>query len=311
VEGIWRFLTPERQAYFEAFVREYETVRQAEGRGFDDPAYYRALPFEDQTGKFQNDWRIRAKSYQALVERVLRPWANRRDGPLRILDLGSGNGWLAYRLAQQGHCVAGVDLLVNAFDGLGAHVYYDAAFVPLQAEFDRLPLAGDQVDLAVFNGSLHYSTDYAATLGEALRVLRQEAPLVIMDSPVYRDASSGQKMVQERERQFEQAYGFPSNALPSENYLSYERLRELAETLGLEWQFVKPFYIISYCTPYIYNRLRLNYFFNGTTNGICSPFQSVSVLKESSLINIFQFFHFIHLVLSPFPVGVVALSTPI
>ncbi|MEX2143373.1 MAG: hypothetical protein WD740_02165, partial [Anaerolineales bacterium] len=30
-QGIWRFLLPERQAYYEPFMREYEIVRKAEG----------------------------------------------------------------------------------------------------------------------------------------------------------------------------------------------------------------------------------------------------------------------------------------
>lgn len=242
VAGIWQFLTPQRAAFFRQFIQEYETVRQAEGRGSGDPAYYRALPFHDLTGRFSDDWRIRARSFQALVEGVVTPVEAQRSRPLKVLDLGAGNGWLSYRLAARGHQVAAVDLLTNPFDGLGAHIHYDVAFTPVQAEFDRLPFVGDQVDLAVFNGSLHYALDYATTLAEALRVLRPDGRLVIMDSPVYRDAASGEQMVREREAQFEQMYGFPSNAIPSENYLTYDRLDELAGMLGLDWQIIEPFY---------------------------------------------------------------------
>ncbi|MCS7313270.1 MAG: hypothetical protein NZ742_10240, partial [Acidobacteria bacterium] len=74
VDGIWRFPPPERAAFFQAFLRDYETIRRAEGRDSDDPVYYRALPFEDRTGRFRADWRIRAKSFQVFVCRVLDPW---------------------------------------------------------------------------------------------------------------------------------------------------------------------------------------------------------------------------------------------
>ena len=48
--GIWRFLPPERAAALAQFRQEYETVRRSEGRGSDDPAFYRALPFVGGNG---------------------------------------------------------------------------------------------------------------------------------------------------------------------------------------------------------------------------------------------------------------------
>jgi len=242
VDGIWRFLLPERAAFFRRFIQEYETVRRAEGRGADDPAYYRALPFRDLTGRYQEDWRIRAQSFFALIEHVVEPLELGRSRPLVVLDLGAGNGWLSYRLARRAHVVAAVDLLTNTFDGLGAHVHYDTAFTPVQAEFDRLPFADGLADLVVFNGSFHYATHYETTLQEALRVLRQSGRLVIMDSPVYRDARSGERMVREREALFEAKYGFPSNALSSENFLTFERLDELRQHLGIAWRVIRPPY---------------------------------------------------------------------
>ena len=241
-DGIWRFLRPERDAELAKFTREYQTVRRAEGRGSDDPAYYRALPFSDRAGRFAADWEIRARSFQMLVRHVLTPREERWRRPLVILDLGAGNGWLSYRLAQRQHSVAAVDLLDDQLDGLAAHVHYDSRFTPIQAEFDHLPLAGQQADLVIFNASFHYSTNYVATLREALRVLRLDGATVIMDSPLYHDASSGARMVQEREARFQELYGFAGNALPGENYLTYGRLDELATALGLRWRKTTPFY---------------------------------------------------------------------
>jgi SAM-dependent methyltransferase len=182
-DGIWRFLPPDRQVYYEQFMREYQTVRQAEGRGSTDAGYYRSLPFVDLTGQFSADWQIRARSFRTFLSDVLQPMERTLQRPLRVIDLGAGNGWLSYRLAQRSHYVAAVDLIDNPFDGLGAHVYYDAAFTPVQAEFDRLPLTDSYIDLAIFNASLHYATRYETTLGEALRVLQPAGQIVILDSP--------------------------------------------------------------------------------------------------------------------------------
>jgi SAM-dependent methyltransferase len=223
------------------FAREYRTVRRAEGWGSQDGAYYRALPFRDLSGRFPGVWRIRARSYEAFVNRVLEPMeVETKRRSLRILDIGAGNGWLANRLALRGHHVIATDLLDDALDGLGAARHYGTGFAPVLAEYDHLPLAREQMDLVVFNASLHYSTDYAATLRETLRVLRQQGTLVILDSPTYNDPTSGARMVQERRQRFLAAYGFASDALPSEHFLTPARLHALAADLGLVWQVHTP-----------------------------------------------------------------------
>ena len=177
-----------------------------------------------------------------MLSRLIEPLAIERDRALRILDLGAGNGWLSYRLAQKGHRALAVDLLDNAHDGLGAHVQYDVAFEPLQAEFDRLPVDDAQADVVIYNGALHYAADYQQTLAEGLRVLRPDGRLAVVDSPIYHDASSGAKMVRERQDHFAEQYGFSEPSLPSEGYLTFARLDSLALTLGLRWRFLKPRY---------------------------------------------------------------------
>ncbi len=255
-EGIWRFILPERQTHFEQFIHEYETVRSAEGRGSSNSAYYRALPFKDLSGKMRFAWRIRAASFVAFLAQVLEPLEKENRTPLKILDLGAGNGWLSNRLAARGHQVAAVDLLVNPMDGLGAHIHYATTFESIQAEYDRLPLEDSQCDLVVFNASFHYSENYEASLAEAKRVLRSDGQIVISDSPVYRHPASGRKMVQERESQFQAKYGFPSNALKSENFLTYNRLEDLTGELGLTWQLLAPHLGAAWALRSLLGRLR-------------------------------------------------------
>jgi hypothetical protein len=66
-----------------------------------------------------------------------------------------------------------------------------------------------------------------------------------MDSPVYRRADSGEEMVRERERAFEQTYGFQSNSVPAEHFLTTDRLATLARELSLKWQTFAPFSSVS------------------------------------------------------------------
>ena len=65
---------------------------------------------------------------------------------------------------------------------------------------------------------------------------------MILDSPVYRRDASGEGMVEEREAQFQSKYGFASDNLQSENYLTYARLDELAKSLHIKWKFITPVY---------------------------------------------------------------------
>jgi len=242
VNGIWRFLLPEGEAHYARFIADYEAIRRNEQRGSTSPDYYRALPFKDRSGRYRSDWRIRARSFNVLVKNVLTRLQNPLERSLKILDLGAGNGWLSNRLSAQGDRVIAVDLLVNEQDGLGAWKYYDHSFIPMQAQFDHLPVTDRFADAVIFNASLHYAEDYTKTLKEALRVLSNTGLIVIMDSPVYRRSASGDNMVEERKRDFLRRYGIASDSLQSENYLTYTRLKELAGHFNLTWKFITPFY---------------------------------------------------------------------
>ncbi len=242
VDGIWRFLLPDGQAHYSRFMADYEAVRGFEGRGSPQADYYRALPFRDLSGKFSADWAIRARSYNLLVREVLTRLQGRLQRPLKILDLGAGNGWLSNRLAAQGDRVVAVDLLVNEQDGLGAWKHYEQQFTPVQAEFDHLPVMDRFADAVIFNASFHYSESYGKTLQEALRVLDPAGQIVILDSPVYRRRESGEEMVEERKSDFLSRYGFASDALESENFLTYQRIRGLGESLGVRWRCIHPNY---------------------------------------------------------------------
>lgn len=239
VKGIWRFLRLHRAAHFAAFINAYEALRRSEGRGGAGADYYRQLPYVKVRGDnpFHSTagWKLRARSYECLLETVVQPLARRQRSPLKIIDLGAGNGWLSNRLTQQGHHVVAVDLLVNRDDGLGAHVHYTTPFIPVQAEFEALPLAERQIDLVIFNAALHYAADYETALSEAARLLTRQGRLVIMDSPFFNDPQSGNEMIRGRAAYFAARVGHPPPKSEAEEYLTYDRLGGLALHSGLAW----------------------------------------------------------------------------
>lgn len=240
--GIKIFLPPDRATGFAEFLKQYGVIRRREQWGRSTGAYYRSLPKVGRDDPNRDIWNVRCRTFRTFVNRTLTPLERIHERPLRVIDLGTGNGWLANRLASRGHHVAAVDVQTDELDGLGAHTNYTVGFTSVQAEFDRLPFAGGQFDLAVFNASMHYSTDCKTTIGEAFRVLRHRGILVILDTPAYRNFEEGRRMVNAREREHFSNFGFASSSLDSEHFLTPRKLNELARHTGASWSVVQPYH---------------------------------------------------------------------
>lgn len=254
-QGIWLALPQERQAYFERFMRDYETVRKGEGRGSDNPDFYLSLPYRDQTKRNSRQWAIRSRTYEYIVRKIV-PGLSMNTRSLAFLDLGAGNGWMSYRLASLGHRPIAVDLQTNTFDGLGAAVHYQRAlptlFPRFQAELDRLPFVSGQFDCAIFNASFHYSQNYDRTLSEAIRCLLPGGTVLIADSPCYSREECGEQMLAERRQLFQKRFGFTSDGLGSCEYLTMDRLLALQASHDLQWKTHEVWYGIRWaCRPLV------------------------------------------------------------
>jgi SAM-dependent methyltransferase len=229
-------LAAERQRFLEDYLR----IRQAEGRGSDDPQYYLALPYRDLSGRMAWQWEMRGRTYRYFERHVLTR-AGRGPAPQDLLDLGAGCGWMSYRLALLGHRPVAVDILTDGRDGLGAARHYQR-FPCIDAEFDQLPFPDSSFDAVLYNASLHYSSDYAKTLKEARRCLRPGGRIIVLDSPVYRVREHGEMMRRERHEQFLAQYGTESDHVRSIEYLDLGAIEQLSREIGVEWRIHKPWY---------------------------------------------------------------------
>ena len=226
----------------EQFLKEYRQIRHAEGRGSDQSAYYRALPYTDVSGRNSAMWAMRARTYEYLSQHILPGIEKSARRPLNILDLGAGNCWLSYRLSERKHRLVALDIFSDEQDGLRAARHYPNSFSVIEADFDHLPLGDATFDLIIYNSSLHYSIDYTHTLSEARRCLRPGGALLILDSPIYRRREYGERMVEERHAEFEKRYGFRSDTLPSIEFLDEPALVKLSGDLGINWKIYRPWY---------------------------------------------------------------------
>ena len=210
------------------FREDYARQRAAEGRGALEAA---TLPYVSG-GPLARQWSVRARSWEAFCRHVLRPAQQRADvhalGPLRLLDLGAGNGWLAHRAAAAGAAALALDVRDDDVDGLGA-VPAASPVERVAASFDAIPIRRDEFDVVVFNASLHYAEDLGEALREARRVARVGARIVVLDSPFYASEAHGEAMVREKRANAEREFGDRAStllAVPVVEYLTRERLAD-------------------------------------------------------------------------------------
>ena len=227
------------------FRLDYAHQRASEGRAHRG-AELASLPYL-RSGPLARQWQVRARTFEAFVAHVVRPMTHRRHRPLRILDLGAGNGWLCHRLALDHRCTA-IDIREDDVDGLGAAAEL-SRLVPFEcvvASFERLPVPDCSADLAVFNASLHYATELAPVLAEAARTLVPGGRIVILDSPFYANEADGAAMVREKHASAADAFGSraPSLlALPFVEFLTRERIEQAS---GLRWRRLRVTYPLWY-----------------------------------------------------------------
>lgn len=227
-DGIYRYLTRERLSEIEPLLAHYRRVREKDGYRQRGPAYYRSLPYVDAHHPQAATWRVRQESLRNLI-RILRRFADR---PLRVLDLGAGSGWLSHRLTALGHSCVALDWLDDLEDGLGAARHYPVGFTCIQADFDDLPLVPGQFDVAIFNASLHYSSDPVGTLGRVRETLVPGGIVVVMDSPVFRSEDQGRRMLAAQSLDLRAADGTPLHW--GAGYLTETNLARAARDANLE-----------------------------------------------------------------------------
>lgn len=232
------------------FARDYAAHREAEGRGFAGEALL-ALPYV-QDGPLAQQWAVRARTFEAFLERLIRPWAmgGRR---LEVLDLGAGNGWLSYRMALEGHTATALDIRDDSVDGLGASGPFLARaggkMRTAVGPFEEIPATDASFDIAVFNASLHYAIDLRAVLAEAARVVRPGGRVAILDSPFYGREADGLAMVAEKAADAPRRFGPRAGtlmSLPFVEFLTRERLAAASAPIGLRWRRTRVLYPLWY-----------------------------------------------------------------
>jgi len=160
----------------------YLEVRGREGRLLDD-ALVATLPQLPQAHPLAAEWRVRADSLHRLVAAL-----RGLHRPLRVLELGCGNGWLSHRIATAlpDARVTGTDVndleLEQARRVFGRRSRLDFVHHDMRAGYLPMP----RPDVLVLASSIQYVEDAPALIPAWLRALAPGGELHILDSPLYR-----------------------------------------------------------------------------------------------------------------------------
>ena len=187
LDGIPMLVRADRIASVEAFVGSFSAAWEKDGWGCPDDSYLLDLPYRDSTHRRASEWRVKARSMEALL-RILEIVQSSR-----VVDLGSGNGWLAHRLALLGREVYAVDILRDNRLGLAAAKVFLRAgphFERIWGELERPPFRDESMDVVICNASLHYATNLEQVIWEVARVLRPSGVFIVLNSPVHNDRRS-------------------------------------------------------------------------------------------------------------------------
>jgi ArsR family transcriptional regulator len=133
--------------------------------------------FDELAGRFGRDY-VPGRSWQGLSEMLIRLLP-----PMRIADIGAGEGTLSLLLAQRAEYVTGIDnseKMVEYAQGVARRSGLKNVEFRL-GDLEELPLADASVDLALFSQSLHHAIHPQKAVLEAARVLRPGGRIVILD----------------------------------------------------------------------------------------------------------------------------------
>lgn len=171
----------EEQDALNGFEEKYIRLRQKENRLYTD-AELLALPRVPSTHPHAAEWNLRKRSATRLVQ-----WLADKRKPLRILEAGCGNGWLAHQLATiPESTVTGSDINFTELEQ-AARVFAatpNLYFVcgDIRGEFFR----EQHFDSIVMAASIQYFPSLQGIISAAMNLLTPGGELHILDTPFYR-----------------------------------------------------------------------------------------------------------------------------
>jgi ubiquinone/menaquinone biosynthesis C-methylase UbiE len=184
------------------FEQYYPLLREKEGRVYSDEEVLQ-LPDITKNHPYYDEWQIRKESCNRLKH-----YFEKRKAPLKILEVGCGNGWLSCRLAEiPGSKVTGADInfaeiqqAVRVFNHIP-----DLQFI--HGGINAEELEDTQYDFIAFCASIQYFSSLKEIISQAMRKLKPNGEIHIFDTNFYAPAEIS--AAKERSARHFSDLGFP------------------------------------------------------------------------------------------------------
>lgn len=198
------------------FERLYIDLRTYEKRMYSDEEVL-WLPDVDEDHVHKHEWKVRKASCNRLTKYLLH-----KKKPLRILEVGCGNGWLSYHLSQIPLSdVVGLDVNLPELQQ-AARVF--AATPNINFIHGDLDDIKDQkFDVIVFAASVQYFHSFSDIMKSALEHLTEEGEIHIIDSHFYEEKEVA--YARQRSREYFSVKGFNKMG----DFYFHHTLKELKE----------------------------------------------------------------------------------
>lgn len=204
-----QYMTPGKPVIIspEAAFTDYLRVRTHENRILTDEAVA-VLPQVAPGHPHAKEWALRAgtlRRFQAYLDK------NFSNKPLKILDLGCGNGWMAHHLAlHPARQVRAAD--VNGPElQQGARIFGRENLIFWQVDILKDKLPENDFDLIVLAASVQYFPDLSALIHVLKTCLKPGGEIHLIDSPLYANEAA-RNAARERSRQYYEGVGIPEMA---------------------------------------------------------------------------------------------------
>ena len=179
----------------------YNALRETENRICSDEELS-SLPEVDTRHMYHEEWMIRRSSFERL-----RKYLAHKKGPLQMLEVGCGNGWLSNGLSMiSNSMVTGID--INALEIEQAKRVFknrdNLSFI--LGDIRSAGILHSSVDIIIFAASIQYFSKPDEVLVPAFDLLRPDGEIHIMDTKFYKPA----EVVKAKERSafYFQSLGF-------------------------------------------------------------------------------------------------------